>query len=98
MRLAHLEWTGRLTIAKVHNEILKSGGKITTATVNKDLKSLKGAIPQGPPQLQCGSIPGAPAICNEEDQFFQNTSPGVFKAIARWIGAPPGWSPPAGLF
>jgi branched-chain amino acid transport system substrate-binding protein len=87
-----------LTIAKVYNEILKSGGQITEATVNKDLKSLKGAIPQGPPQLQCGSISGAPAICNEEDQFFQNTSPGVFKAIARWIGAPPGWSPPTGLF
>jgi branched-chain amino acid transport system substrate-binding protein len=87
-----------LTIAKVYNDILKSGGQITEAAVNKDLKSLKGAIPQGPPQLQCGTIPGAPAICNEEDQFFQNTSPGVFKAIARWIGAPPGWSPPAGLF
>jgi branched-chain amino acid transport system substrate-binding protein len=87
-----------LTIAKVYNEILKSGGTITTAAVNKGFKNLKGAIPQGPPQLQCGSIPGAPAICNEEDQFFQNTSPGVFKAIARWIGAPPGWSPPAGLF
>jgi branched-chain amino acid transport system substrate-binding protein len=87
-----------LTIAKVYNEILKSGGQITEAAVNKDLKSLKGAIPQGPPQLQCGTIPGAPAICNEEDQFFQNTSPGVFKAIARWIGAPPGWTPPAGLF
>jgi branched-chain amino acid transport system substrate-binding protein len=87
-----------LTIAKVYNEILKSGGKITEAAVNKGLKDLKGAIPQGPPQLQCGTIPGAPAICNEEDQFFQNTSPGVFKAIARWIGAPPGWTPPAGLF
>jgi branched-chain amino acid transport system substrate-binding protein len=87
-----------LTIAKVYNEILKSGGTITEAAVNKDLKSLKGAIPQGPPQLQCGSIKGAPAICNDEDQFFQNTSPGVFKAIARWISAPKGWSPPAGLF
>jgi len=87
-----------LTIAKVYNEILKSGGQITEAAVNKDLKSLKGAIPQGPPQLQCGSIKGAPAICNDEDQFFQNTSPGVFKAIARWISAPQGWSPPAGLF
>jgi branched-chain amino acid transport system substrate-binding protein len=87
-----------LTIAKVYNEILKSGGQITEAAINKNLKSLKGAIPQGPPQLQCGTIAGAPAICNEEDQFFQNTSPGVFKAIARWIGAPPGWSPPAGLF
>jgi branched-chain amino acid transport system substrate-binding protein len=87
-----------LTIAKVYNEILKSGAQITETAVNKDLKSLKGAIPQGPPQLQCGAIQGAPAICNEEDQFFQNTSPGVFKAIARWIGAPPGWAPPAGLF
>ena len=84
--------------AKVYNQILKSGGTITTASVNAGLKNLKGAIPQGPPQLQCGSISDAPAICNEEDQFFQNTSPGVFKAIARWIGPPPGWSPPAGLF
>jgi branched-chain amino acid transport system substrate-binding protein len=87
-----------LTIAKVYNNILKGGGKITTASVNAGFKSLKGAIPQGPPQLQCGSIAGAPAICNEEVSFFQNTSPGVFKAIARWIGAPPGWKPPAGLF
>jgi branched-chain amino acid transport system substrate-binding protein len=87
-----------LTIAKVYNQILKSGGKISVATVNTGLKGLKGAIPQGPPQLQCGAIASAPAICNQEDQFFQNTSPGVFKAIARWIGPPPGWSPPAGLF
>lgn len=87
-----------LTIAKVYNDILKSGGKITEASVNAGFKSLKGAIPQGPPQLQCGSIKSAPAICNDEVSFFQNTSPGVFKAIARWIGAPPGWSPPAGLF
>jgi len=87
-----------LTIAKVYNQILKSGGQITTASVNAGLKGLKGAIPQGPPQLQCGAISDAPAICNQEDQFFQNTSPGVFKAIARWIGPPPGWSPPAGLF
>jgi branched-chain amino acid transport system substrate-binding protein len=87
-----------LTIAKVYNEILKSGGTITEAAVNKDLKALKGAIPQGPPQLQCGTIKGAPAICNDEVSFFQNTTPGVFKAIARWISAPPGWSPPAGLF
>jgi branched-chain amino acid transport system substrate-binding protein len=87
-----------LTIAKVYNEILKSGGTITEAAVNKDLKALKGAIPQGPPQLQCGTIKGAPAICNDEVSFFENTTPGVFKAIARWIGAPPGWTPPAGLF
>jgi branched-chain amino acid transport system substrate-binding protein len=87
-----------LTIAKVYNQILKSGGKLSVATVNAGLKGLKGAIPQGPPQLQCGAIKSAPAICNQEDQFFQNTSAGVFKAIARWIGPPPGWSPPAGLF
>jgi hypothetical protein len=51
----------------------------------------------GAPTLVCGSFSQAPAVCNDEVSFFRNTSPGVFKAIARWIGPPTGFAIPAGL-
>lgn len=86
-----------LTIAKWDDELLKAGKPITAANLNALAKSFKGPVPQGAPTLVCGSFPQAPAVCNDEVSFFQNTSPGVFKAIARWIGPPAGFAIPAGL-
>lgn len=86
-----------LTIAKWDDELLTSGKTITPANLNTVAKAFKGPVPQGAPSLVCGSFPQALAVCNDRDQFFQNTAPGVFKAIARWIGPPAGFQIPANL-
>ena len=86
-----------LTIAKWDGELLKAGKPITVANLNAIAKTFKGPVPQGAPALVCGSFPQAPAVCNDKDSFFQNTAPGVFKAIARWIGPPAGFAIPKGL-
>ncbi len=86
-----------LTIARFDDQLLVAGKKITAANVNDLAKKFKGPVPQGAPTLVCGSFKQAPAVCNDKDSFFQNTAPGVFKAIARWIGPPAGFVIPAGL-
>lgn len=86
-----------LTIGKWDDELLTAGKTISASNLNAMAKSFKGPVPQGAPSLVCGSFPQAPAVCNDRDSFFQNTSPGVFKAIARWIGPPAGFKIPAGL-
>ena len=86
-----------LTIAKFDTQILKSGKQITPATVNAAARAFKGPVVQGAPNLNCGGFAGAPAVCNDEVSFFQNTSPGVFKAIVRFLGPPPGFKIPPNL-
>jgi branched-chain amino acid transport system substrate-binding protein len=86
-----------LSIAKWDDELLKAGKPITASNLNALAKTFKGPVPQGAPTLVCGSFPQAPAVCNDRDSFFQNTAPGVFKAIARWIGPPVGFQIPKGL-
>jgi branched-chain amino acid transport system substrate-binding protein len=86
-----------ITIAKFDTEILKSGKTITPATVNAVAKAFKGPVAQGAPNLNCGGFAGAPAVCNDEVSFFQNTAPNVFKAIVRFLGPPAGFKIPAGL-
>lgn len=86
-----------LTIAKWETQVLKSGKQITPANVNRVAKAFKGPVPQGAPDLICGTIKTAPGICNDKVSFFQNTSPGVFKAVARFLGPPPGYHIPAAV-
>ncbi len=86
-----------LTIARWDDQLLKAGKAITASSLNSIAKTFKGPVPQGAPALVCGSFKQAPAVCNDRDSFFQNTSPGVFRAIARWIGPPAGFKIPPGL-
>lgn len=86
-----------LTIAKWDGQLLSEGKTITAANLNAIAKTFKGPVPQGAPTLVCGSFTYAPAVCNDEVSFFQNTAPGVMKAIARWIGPPPGFVIPKNL-
>jgi branched-chain amino acid transport system substrate-binding protein len=86
-----------LTIAKMDTNLLKAGKEITAANINAEFKAYKGGVPMGAPTLECGSFPEAPAVCNDKDSFFQNTSPGVFKAVARFIGPPKGYQLPTNL-
>ncbi len=83
-----------LTIAKIDTALLKAGKQITAANINDAMKAYKGGVPMGAPTLVCGTFATAPAVCNDKDSFFQNTSAGVFKAVARFIGPPAGFTIP----
>ncbi|MCL2393745.1 MAG: ABC transporter substrate-binding protein [Acidimicrobiaceae bacterium] len=86
-----------LTLAKWDTEVLKSGKTISPATLNATAKAFHGPVQGGSSTLECGAFKAAPAVCNDLDQFFQNTAPGVFKPIVRWIGPPAGFKLPANL-
>lgn len=86
-----------ITIAKWDTELLKAHKAINATNVNDMAKAFHGPVAQGAPHLDCGGFSGAPAVCNDLVQFFQNTSPGVFNAIVRWIGPPPGFKIPKSL-
>jgi branched-chain amino acid transport system substrate-binding protein len=86
-----------LTIAKWDTELLKSHKSINEETLNRVAKAFHGPVVFGAPHLDCGGFAGAPAVCNDLDQFFQNTTPGVFQAIVRWIGPPAGFHIPKSL-
>ena len=42
----------------------------------------------GAPSLQCGKYPKAPAICNDQTQFFTYNGKNDFKKAAPWSGRP----------
>jgi branched-chain amino acid transport system substrate-binding protein len=87
-----------ITIAKWGTQILKAHQQITPATLNATAKAFHGPVAQGAPHLACGQFKSAPAVCNDLDQFFQNTKPGVFVNFGGgWIGPPKGFQIPANL-
>lgn len=86
---ASFAWTNLLVIDKVMNEIPFS--QLTPAAVAAKLKQFTGTIPLGPPNIDCSGtlVPSAPAVCNNEAQFFQYQGHGQWKQVAGWL-KPPG--------
>lgn len=84
-----------LAVARWENQVLASGKPLTAANVNAVAKAYRGAVPFGAPKLVCGTLPGAPAVCNDKVTFYKNTSPGVFMPVAWWLPPPPGYHIPA---
>jgi branched-chain amino acid transport system substrate-binding protein len=84
-----------LTMAKWETSILKSGGKIDPASVAREATAFKGPLVFGAPNLVCGTIKSAPAVCNDEVSYFKAVN-GVFHAVARWQAPPKGFVVPAG--
>jgi branched-chain amino acid transport system substrate-binding protein len=84
-----------LTIAKWETAVLKSGEQITPATVAAQGNKFEGPVPFGAQHLVCGTYKDAPAVCNDKSTLFLDDN-GVFNAVARWVGPPPGYVPPAG--
>ncbi|MBO0692284.1 MAG: ABC transporter substrate-binding protein [Acidimicrobiaceae bacterium] len=84
-----------LTMAKWETSVLKSGGKIDPASVARTATAFKGPLVFGAPNLVCGTIKGAPAVCNDEVSYFKAVN-GVFHVAARWQAPPKGFVVPAG--
>jgi ABC-type branched-subunit amino acid transport system substrate-binding protein len=81
------------TIDKLDTQILKAHKQITPATLFAAARAFKGPVLQGAPHLDCGGY-STPATCNDLDEFFQNTAPGVMKRLSTWIGPAKGFKPP----
>jgi branched-chain amino acid transport system substrate-binding protein len=76
-----------LTIVKFLNEI--GYDKITPQAVLAKAKEFKGPLALGAPALQCGRYADAPAICNDQVQFFNYSGQNKFTKVASWL-RPPG--------
>ncbi len=85
---ASFAWTNILVADKVMNEIPYA--KLSPQAVTAKLKAFKGTIPLGPPNIDCsGTVdPSAPAVCNDEAQFFQYAGHGQWKQTAGWLKPP----------
>jgi len=73
-----------LTTVKFLNQAA-AAGKITPATILARAKAFRGPLVLGPPKLQCGKYPDAPAICNDSIQAFTYKGKFQFIRASGWI-------------
>ena len=48
----------------------------------------KGPLVFGAPEVQCGKYPDAPAVCNDQTQFFNYSGKGQFKNASGFVRPP----------
>ena len=77
-----------LTTVRFLNEAATGKGGITPKTVLARAKAFKGPLALGPPSINCGLDPKAPAICNNTFQAFTYHGKGSFTRASGWIGPP----------
>jgi branched-chain amino acid transport system substrate-binding protein len=75
-----------MTIAKWMNAI--GSAKLSPESIAAQAKGFKGPLAMGPPTLQCGKYPDAPAICNDQEKIFKYEGKGVFTPASGWLGPP----------
>ena len=75
-----------LTIVQWMNAI--GPDKLSPESIAEQAKAFKGPLALGPPTVQCGEYPDAPAICNDQMKVFKYEGKGVFKPASDWIGPP----------
>jgi branched-chain amino acid transport system substrate-binding protein len=63
-------------------------GHITPAAVLKQAKSFKGPQALGAPSLKCGQYPSAPAVCNNQAQFFTYDGKNQWTKASSWLKPP----------
>jgi branched-chain amino acid transport system substrate-binding protein len=75
-----------LTVAKFLNEV--GPDNLATGAILEEAKSFTGPMVLGAPELQCGKYEDAPAICNDQTQFFTYGGEGEFQKAAEWLRPP----------
>jgi branched-chain amino acid transport system substrate-binding protein len=75
-----------LALAKMLNEI--GGDEISAETIAQQVKSFRGPLIMGPPEVQCGKDPKAPGVCNDLTQFFDYKGNGKFERASDWLQPP----------
>jgi branched-chain amino acid transport system substrate-binding protein len=72
-----------LTTIKFLNQV--GSDKITPQAVLAKAKEFKGPLALGAPELQCGKYTDAPAVCNDQAQFFNYAGKGKFTKVSGWL-------------
>jgi branched-chain amino acid transport system substrate-binding protein len=80
-----LAFADLLATAKIMNE---TGADASVDEIAAAFKSFKGPVIMGPPDIQCGKYPKAPAVCNDQSQFFDYKGKGKFVKVAGWTRPP----------
>jgi branched-chain amino acid transport system substrate-binding protein len=75
-----------LTIIKWMNAV--GADKLSSAAIAEQAKAFKGPLAFGAPQVQCGKYPDAPAVCNDQTQFFKYEGKGQFKRSSGFVRPP----------
>jgi len=75
-----------LTIDKLLNQV--GYGKITQSSVLAAAQAFKGPQALGAPSLDCGQFSAAPAVCNDQAQFFEYNGKNSFTKVAGWTKPP----------
>jgi branched-chain amino acid transport system substrate-binding protein len=75
-----------LTMIKFMNAA--GADKLTPQAIADQAKAFKGPLVFGAPQVQCGKYPDAPAVCNDQTQFFKYGGKGQFKRSSGFVRPP----------
>jgi branched-chain amino acid transport system substrate-binding protein len=75
-----------LTVDKLLNQV--GYDKISQQTVIAAAKAFKGPQALGAPSLNCGQFASAPAVCNNQVQFFEYQGKNQFTKVAGWTKPP----------
>jgi branched-chain amino acid transport system substrate-binding protein len=75
-----------LTMIKFMNAV--GADKLTPQAIADEAKAFKGPLAFGAPQVQCGKYPDAPAVCNDQTQFFKYGGKGQFKRSSGFVRPP----------
>jgi branched-chain amino acid transport system substrate-binding protein len=80
-----LAFADLLATVKIMNE---TGADASSEDIGAAFKAFKGPVIMGPPSLQCGKYPKAPAVCNDQSQFYDYKGKGKFEKVAEWLRPP----------
>jgi branched-chain amino acid transport system substrate-binding protein len=75
-----------LTVDKLLNQV--GYANITQNAVISAAKAFKGPQALGAPSLNCGQFSAAPAVCNDQAQFFEYAGAHKFTKVAGWTKPP----------
>jgi branched-chain amino acid transport system substrate-binding protein len=75
-----------LTMIKFMNAV--GADKLTSQAIAEQAKTFKGPLVFGAPQVQCAKYSDAPAVCNDQTQFFDYSGKGQFKNASGFVRPP----------
>jgi branched-chain amino acid transport system substrate-binding protein len=75
-----------LTVDKLLNKV--GYANITQSSVLAAAQAFKGPQALGAPSLDCGQFSSAPAVCNNQAQFFEYNGKNSFTKVAGWTKPP----------
>jgi len=75
-----------LTVDKILNQV--GYANISQSSVIAAAKAFKGPQALGAPSLNCGQFSDAPAVCNDQAQFFEYNGKNSFSKVAGWTKPP----------